>query len=245
MVRPILILVACVVLELLAAPVAGAQTREKFEHGGRSREAFLYVPENVKPDIQAPLLVLLHGSGRDGASLVNPWRDLAREEGLVLVGPNATDRAGWNMKSDGPDFLEALVTFVQGKQPIDRRRVYVFGHSAGAIHGLYMGLLESEYFAAVAVHAGAIPREDLHLLDYADRKIPMAIWVGSNDRLFPLTAVQSTVDALKAKGIPVQLVAMPNHDHNYYLRAGTINQEAWNFLHTLKLDSEPKFKRYQ
>ena len=243
--RSILVLVAVVASLSLAAAAAHAQTRETFAHGGRTREAFLYVPESVKPDIAAPLLVLLHGSGRDGASLLNPWRDLARDEGIVLVGPNATDRAAWDMKDDGPDFLDALVTFVRGKHPIDRRRVYLFGHSAGAIHSLRMGLLESEYFAAIAVHAGAVDQEDFHLLDYADRKIPTAIWVGSADPFFPLPRVKATVDAFTAKGIPVEFKPINNHDHNYYRRAGDVNPAAWKFLQQHRLTTDQKFKPYR
>ena len=38
--------------------------------------------------------------------------------------------------------------------------MYLFGHSAGAGQALYLSLLESEYFAATAVHAGALRTED-------------------------------------------------------------------------------------
>ena len=243
--RSIPISLAFVVLTTFAAPAARAQIRETFSHDGRSREVFLYVPESVKPDIEAPLLVLLHGSNRDGASLVNPWRDLAREEGVVLAAPNARDRAAWDLKADGPDFLDAVVSFVRGKQSIDRRRVYLFGHSAGAIHGLILGLLESEYFAAVAVHAGSIAKADFHLFDYADRKIPTAIWVGTADPLFPVATVKATVDAFTAKGIPIEFNPINNHDHNYYKRSGDVNSAAWKFLQQHRLTGEQKFKPYR
>ncbi|MBA2257767.1 MAG: dienelactone hydrolase family protein [Acidobacteria bacterium] len=235
-------------LLLFFAAGAAAQdkvTREMFAYAGRQREFFLYVPDTVRSDSPAPLLVALHGSGRDGASLVNPWKGLARKEGIIVVGPNAFDKAMWDFKTEGPDFFEALVNAISAKHPVDSRRMYLFGHSAGAIQSLMIGLLEAEYFAAVAVHAGALPKESWDLIDHADRKIPMAIWVGTNDRFFPLAAVSATKTALEAKGIPVHVRPISNHDHNYYQRSGDVNLEAWTFLKAFKLDSEPKFKRYE
>ena len=42
---------------------------------------------------------------------------------------------------------------------IDRRRVYVFGHSMGGYLAYDAATLDSEYFAAVAVHAMGIAEE--------------------------------------------------------------------------------------
>jgi poly(3-hydroxybutyrate) depolymerase len=63
-------------------------------------------------------------------------------------------RDGWNMGKDSPLLLKDLVDDVKTKYAIDPRRVYLFGHSAGAIHALKIGVLESEYFAAIAVTRG-------------------------------------------------------------------------------------------
>ena len=55
-------------------------------------------------------------------------------------------------------------------------------HSAGAVQALYLSLLESEYFAATAVHAGALDLGAGQFMDRAQRKIPIAIFVGTNDQ---------------------------------------------------------------
>jgi polyhydroxybutyrate depolymerase len=230
----------------LATGVSGEAKikRETFGWGGRTRAYQIYVPDTVKPGTEAPLLVALHGSGRDGASIVNPWKGLAEKEGVILVGPDSLDKAFWNFKDDGPDFLHDLVEVVRAQHHVDGRRMYLFGHSAGAIQALEIGLLESEYFAAVAVHAGAIPKQELQFIGMADRKIPMAIWVGNDDPLFPPAAVQLTRDALDAGGIPIQLRVIPNHTHNYYQRSDEVNREAWAFVKGHKLENDPKFKQY-
>jgi poly(3-hydroxybutyrate) depolymerase len=228
----------------LPAGAADKVTLETMTSGGKSREYFMYVPGTLKADAAAPLLVLLHGSGRDGRTLVDPWTKLARQEGIILIGPNSTDRSGWDFQMDGPYFIAALLDAVRSSQRIDLKRIYLFGHSAGAIQGLMLGLLESEYFAAVAVHAGALPKSSWDLIDMADRKIPFGIWVGTADKLFPMAAVEATRTAFEQKGLSVLFRPIKNHTHNYYQRADEINREAWTFLKDHRLAQNPKFKEY-
>ena len=233
-------------LIMLAAPAAAADkvTREAFQSGGKTRLYFLYVPETLAPDTQAPLLVLLHGSGQDGRSLLDPWKALAKREGLILAAPNSTDKAEWHLKKDGPDFIADLIDVIRSSHPVDLRRLYLFGHSAGALQALLLGLLESEYFAAVGVHAGALSKDTWPMIDLAERKIPLGIWVGDADPLFPREAVRMTQAALEAKGLPVRVRTIDNHTHNYYQRSDGVNAEVWAFLKVHRLDHNPKFKEY-
>ena len=126
----------------------------------KQRAFYLFAPESVKKGTPAPLIVLLHGSGRNGLSLVDKWKDLAAKEGIILVGPDSLDPSIWRSPADGPDFLHELVENIKFRYTINPRRVYLFGHSGGAIFALYMSLLESEYFAAAAIHAGALAKND-------------------------------------------------------------------------------------
>ena len=59
------------------------------------------------------MLVLLHGSGHDGRSLLDPWKKLATREGLVLVAPNAQNSAAWQSPADGPKALIAIAEAVK------------------------------------------------------------------------------------------------------------------------------------
>src|SRR6516225_9800486 len=182
------------VLACCASVVAADAKVEKLKLGlGSGRDAhtyYLFVPETAMPG-PAPLLLLLHGSGRNGMSLVDPWLPLARSEGIVLVAPDASDPQAWRMTEEGPDFFHDLIESVtDAHKNIDRRRLYVFGHSAGAIQGIDLGVLEPDYFAAVAVHAGVLSPDFESLLDRPARKIPLAIWIGTKDQFFPLDAVR-------------------------------------------------------
>lgn len=211
--------------------------------GGRKRSYYLFVPDTVKAP--APLVVLLHGSGRNGKTLIDTWQDLAAKEGFIIVGPDSDDPSAWILGRDGPDFLHDLVEALKSKYPINPRRVYLFGHSGGAVFGLVMSTVASEYFAAVAVHAGAFrSKTEMEMIGNAKRKIPISIWVGTNDPFFSLREVRETRDAFATKDIVVQVNEIPGHDHNYYAIASRVNASAWEFLKQAELSAEPKYSQF-
>jgi predicted esterase len=240
-----LVAIAAAVLALGSAP-PDKITKESVTSGGQQRIYCLYVPPGAggKP---MPLLVLLHGSGRRGDSLAEPWRDLAKKQRIVLVAPDSLDAKGWRASVDGPQFLYDVTENVRKTQKIDGRRLYLFGHSAGAVFALNIGLLESRYFAAVAVHAGAYrdPAE-FSMLDAVagKRKIPFAAWVGTIDQVFSISAARATRDRFIAAGLPFQLTEIAWHDHNYYDSADDINKQVWAFLNAHALDADPEFEPY-
>ncbi len=221
-------------------------TKELITSNGKTRPYYLYVPSTVKAPALAPLIITLHGSNRTGVTLVEKWKDLAKKEGIILAGPDATNLPEWAAPQDGPDFLRDLVEELKSKYPVNPRRVYLFGHSAGASFSLQICLMESQYFAAVAVHAGAfVPDDPPRLTALAKRKIPISIQVGDSDQFFPLKVVRETRDVLKNAGIPVELIEIKNHDHWYYDQAAKFNQTAWDFLKKYELDADPVYQKYK
>ena len=219
-------------------------TKQTIEFGGKKRAYYLYVPDNLasKPP---PLLVTLHGSGRDGLSLVEKWKDIADQEGFIVAGPDAMDPAQWSATDDSAEFLRDIVEQLKGKYSIDPQRVFLFGHSAGAVYALNLSMSQSEYFAATAVHAGSWrSNEELSYVHLAKRKTPIAIFIGDVDQYFPIDSVRKTEELLKSNQFPVQVTVMKGHDHWYYDRASDINRNAWAFLKQHSLNAEPKFTEY-
>jgi predicted esterase len=214
-------------------------SREKFKSEGKDRTYYIYVPASLKPTVPVPLLITLHGSGRNGLSLVEKWKDLADKEGFIVVGPDASNSSGWRMPEDGPEFIYDLVEMLIKKYSIAVDRVYLFGHSAGAVFALNLAMFESEYFAGVAFHAGVWRSEaELKFPEVASRKTPIKIIVGDRDNFFPLKDVRRTEAALKASGFSVVVSIMKNHDHWYYDKAPEINRDSWEFLQQNVLTSE-------
>ena len=220
-------------------------TKQTIVSEGKKRTYYIYVPERLKSASQVPLVVLLHGSTRVGLSLAEKWDDLAEKEGVIIVAPDSAESLHWSVPGDGPAFLHELVESVKSKYSINPKRVYLFGHSAGAVFALLMSLYEPAYFAATAVHAGALFAEQTPPLDLTKRKMPIHIQVGTDDAYFPLNVVRATRDELNSKGFSVQLVEMRGHNHWYYDLAPKINQTAWEFLKTFELPGEPRYYEYK
>ncbi|HEX8847707.1 MAG TPA: alpha/beta hydrolase-fold protein [Pyrinomonadaceae bacterium] len=240
----IVICFAATALSYTPSAAAAKITKESLVSEGRTRTYYLLLPDKLSASKPLPLIVLLHGSKRNGLSLVEKWKDLAAKEEIILAGPDSSDSVGWSVPEDGPDFLRDLVEALKANYPVNPRRVYLFGHSAGAGHAIYMSLFESQYFAATAIHAGALPEQGYVAIEKAKRKIPLAIWVGTVDPFFPLKLVRATRDAMNAQGFSVQLTEMPGHDHWYYDLAPKINKEAWEFLKKQELTEDPKYVKY-
>src|ERR1043166_8921524 len=63
---------------------------------GTPRTYYTFVPEKLAAP--APLLLLLHGSGRDGMSQIDEWKTLAEQEGIILAAPDSANSREWSMK---------------------------------------------------------------------------------------------------------------------------------------------------
>lgn len=231
-----------VLLALVATPVFAAKvTKESLTSGGTTRTYYLLVPDSGTAP--KPLIIMLHGSGRNGRILVDKWARLAAKEGIVLAGPDSTDPQMWQYPMDGPDLLRDVVDAVKAKTAIDTKRVYLFGHSGGGGWALVMALIAPEYFAAAAVHAGALDPSNYHLSAAAKRKIPIFLAVGTNDPFFPMSMTRATRDELEKVKIPLEYWEIPYHNHDYYGRANQINDRAWKFLSKVALDREPIYPK--
>lgn len=225
---------------------AGAESlsKESAAFGARDRTYYLYVPDDAPAP--HPLIVLLHGSGGNGLFMVQRWKEIAAREHLILLGPDSLDTdAGWNPRTDGPDYIHALVTGVAQKYPIDMRRIYLFGQSGGAVYSMFLGMLESEYFAAVAFHGGSLREaREYKLLDYAKRKIPILITDGDQDEYFPLRTIKDTERRFVDGGFPVELDLMEGRKHSYLDVPDDYHDTVWAFLKRHPLDDAPRYATY-
>ena len=219
--------------------------KELLEHHGNTRTYYVSGPKDLAPGEKRPLVLAFHGSGGDGAMMVDSWAKLAEKERFFVAGLKSLDRWNWTIPEDGPDLVHKLTETLLAKLPIDSSRLYLFGQSAGAVFALRLGLLESQYFAAVAVHAGSFRSSaDFATIRMARRKLPLLIISGDRDPIFPPASVKSTVAAIQAAGIPAESFIMDWHDHRYYALADSINARAWEFLKKQSLKATPRYEVY-
>ncbi len=217
--------------------VASASAKEKlnkltFSFAGHSRTCYSYVPNDATA---MPVVVLLHGSGWDGQELANPWKSLAASEHFIIVAPNSLHADTWSLEDDSPEFLHQVVNQVKATHAIDETRIYLFGHSGGARYALALALIDSEFYAATAVHAGALSPQSVRFFGLAKRHMPVAIWVGDRDSLFPLESVKATKAAFDEHGFQTELFIIPNHTHDYGEVSTEVERKIWDFLRKTQL----------
>lgn len=218
--------------------------------GGNMEQIYLYYspdqdnekhPDNDKDKDndqhrRLPVVMLLHGAGDRAANMIDAWKSLAKKEKIVLLAPELP--LDPKFEDAAPHVFRCVVEDAKQLVDIDPQRVYLFGNSMGGYLAFDAAMFESQYFAAVAVHANRIADEYTGIVARARRRTPIAIYIGDHDQFFSVESVRKTRDLLKLSGFPVHYVEIPNHDHNYYARADQINADAWKFLAEKRLPDQ-------
>jgi dienelactone hydrolase len=197
-----------------------------------------YVYTLYSPDAKAvlPAMLVLHGAGGTGSDVADVWMPLAQREGVVLIAPELPRELAF--EEIAPKVLRCIVDDARTRARIDSTRVYVFGWSMGGYLTFDAAMFESDYFAGAAVYGAAIGEYYWPIMDYAERKIPIAMYTGEHDQYVPLAAARETRDSLVARGFPVHFVELAGQGHYLPAVADTVTRDAWAYLSAFKL-SEP------
>ncbi|TNE33001.1 MAG: hypothetical protein EP349_00420 [Alphaproteobacteria bacterium] len=198
--------------------------------GERKRVFYLYVPRSLKPDASA--MILLHEEGRDGISMADSWRKFAERHSAILAAPDA-DGGVWDFKTDQV-FIDSLIKFLQQDKRINPRRIYLFGHSGGAVVALPLAAAFSERLAGAATHAGMVTNKSfLPVIKAAKRKIPLCVINGSDDKSTPAVRARYAAQLFADAGYPAAYVDLAGHNHWYYTLSDWINELAWRCIQDL------------
>jgi dienelactone hydrolase len=215
----------------LAAPLAAAKIESKRAVcEGKSFEYLLYRPAHSGP---LPAVLLLHGAGDSARPMMDAWQSMAKKDGIVLIAPELPRKA--EFEEMAPRVFHCVVLDAKQFAALDPKRLYVFGNSMGGYLAYDAAAFQSDYFAAVGVHAMGIDPHYDHILDNAKRKIPIAIYMGDRDPLVSLSNVRRTRALLEKNGFPVHYTELKNHDHNYYWVADKVNPDVWQFFSAQRL----------
>ena len=143
--------------------LSGTLTRGNIELGGRKRTYLTYVPRGLAKG--APLVVVMHGSGENGAQARAEtgygFDRLADQHGFAVVYPDAYE-GYWNacnivgdysankLDIDDVAFLGALTDKLVSEIGVDPGRVFATGVSRGGSMALRLALEAPSRFRAVA-----------------------------------------------------------------------------------------------
>jgi Phospholipase/Carboxylesterase len=108
------------------------------------------------------------------------------------------------------DFLNAFLDELISILPIDQDRVYVQGHSLGAMATWEWALDNPERFAAISPRAGIGEPYRAQRLKY----VPAWVIHGENDSVIPSGYADQMVTALQSQGAAVRLSIIKGGEHN-------------------------------
>lgn len=186
------------------SPFLSGMEERSVQSDGKTRY-FLVEAANVRPG--APIVVVLHGGSQSMREVFAPragatrvWRDIAQENGFVLLAPNGTnartgDTAGDNQnwadmrrvsgeRSADVQFILTMIDWALERYRADPRRVYVTGASNGGMMTYALLMDAPERFAAGAAFIANLPVGD-EALQRPSKPTPLMIMNGSKDPLMP------------------------------------------------------------
>lgn len=165
---------------------------------------------NVPPNIAtpAPLLVFLHSSTSNGHRWAPNFTELAEKYGFVVLTPSARNGYFWTEDYDYPAILDAIEE-LKLRYPIDGRRIYAAGNSAGG-HAVYdFALRHREVFRAFAASAGRLDPDVPDSLVESGKGMHVLILCGEQDVSVPIALVQAGKERLEKAGLDVTFRSYP------------------------------------
>jgi poly(3-hydroxybutyrate) depolymerase len=122
-------------------------------------------------------------------------------------------RSEWS-EQDAMHVLE----LVKQEYPIDPKRTFLFGYSAGGQGAHYFGQKYPEEWAAIAIGGSNATTGEFYRFDRL-KNTPMLLVSGSADPV--LTATRALAEALRTHGIDVRFTEYPGHNHDTTPAAAT------------------------
>ncbi|MDX1907694.1 MAG: PHB depolymerase family esterase [Bacteroidia bacterium] len=191
---------------------------------GATREYYVHVPTGYSPDVPAPMVIMLHGTGGDGEKFYNisGWKEVGESDNILTVFPSAEqyciidsgvvkNTTKWNVYNpeyaycasntpvDDVKFLRQMIADLGDRFAVDTRRIYVVGFSNGGQMAFRCAVDMSDVFAAVVENAGVSAGDTTYT---TPRPLPVAFQLGNeDDRFFPSAAPLSQFEA-GLTGIP-------------------------------------------
>ncbi len=167
--------------------------------------ARIYAPRAANNNKPMPLLLVLHGAGADEsifmAGLGNGQiKRLAEKNGLVV----ASLASDWIVRN--PAVLDPIIEAMSLDYPIDPARVYIIGHSLGAMAAEAMAARQPDQFAGMVLFAGG-------QFTNVAKLPPTLVYSGELDPIVPPAKIQAAVEQAKRNHLPVELRTLKDRGH--------------------------------
>ena len=168
--------------------------------------AWVVTPPAIEPGRAYPLVVVLHGAGRQDEMIVKGLQ--AERTEAIFVVPRSLGMT-WDLieGTDAPDlrFLDGVLHSLYRRYRIDPAKRALAGYSDGASYALAIGLSNPRTFAAVMAWAAGFLAIDTPNLKPDDPKPRVLLEYGTHDQLFPFERVAVPMrEVLERMGYPLE-----------------------------------------
>lgn len=189
---------------------------------------YLYPSANLNTQRPIALIMLLHGAGRDGRSMIDKWKPLADKGNIILAAPNSKKGAWTN--NDDIEVFRKITKDIEERIGTAINNKFAFGHSSGAAHIITLANNYPDEWCAVSANAGYPNPKSLP--NYNEGGTPVQILLGTRDHIFNMDNALVVANHLSSHGHKVKFVKIPQHTHWYYAVGELINQKALSFFGT-------------
>ena len=195
------------------------------EDAGEIMPYRVFVPKQYDGAMPVPLVVALHGLGGTEDGWMDGYQqqlpDLAEKYGYIAVSPLGYRSDGFYGFSYGNDaasrrkqeFSEKdvmqVLARVRQQYKIDASRIYLMGHSMGAIGTWFLAAKYPEIWAALGPIAGTGNPQSMERM----RHIPQFIVHGDADPTVSVAGSRNMVAAMKKLGVDHVYVEVPGGNH--------------------------------
>ncbi|MEP6835305.1 MAG: PHB depolymerase family esterase [Gemmatimonas sp.] len=189
----------------------------------------LYVPTTYKPTASTPLIIALHGLGATEDSFFDSYGktlpQLAEQGGYILagalgyrvdggygsgVGTASTDTAARRSSELSELDVMQVLEQVRKQYNIDPKRIYLMGHSLGAIGTWKIAAKYPDIWAALGVFSGQGQPTSAELM----KNIPEFDVHGDTDPTVNVRGSRTMVAALKAVNTELVYIEVPGGNHS-------------------------------
>jgi poly(3-hydroxybutyrate) depolymerase len=168
------------------------------QSGGMNRSYLLHIPPGYDGTKPLPLVFDVHGytSFASEQLMRSKWDQMADKEGFVLIDPEGVNKS-WNAGSccggnsqDDVKYFRDVVAKATAELCIDKKRVYVSGHSNGGAMTYRLACEAADIFAAVAPVCGWMTVSNCN----PARPIPVLAIRGLNDGTVKISGADADID---------------------------------------------------
>jgi len=188
----------------------------------------VFVPTKYNGKTPYPLLIALHGLGGTEDSFFDSYDKqipkLAEEHGYIVAAPlgyrvdgfygkilfgNPED-AGVKRRAEYSERdIMSVLALMRKNYRIDESRIYLMGHSMGAIGTWHLGAKYPEIWAALAPFAGYGDPSSVAKMKH----IPEIVVHGDADATVPVAGSRAMVAEMKKQGVNVQYIEVSKGNH--------------------------------